>query len=163
MIHRYLSILILSTLFATSCMAQTKRVSISLEYLQPYCGGARPTPEMEAESHTPKPLPNATVILIDSKNKAKKVKSNSKGIINLKLKPGIYNIKEVWRHKKATPNGAEISQFDPNCLNEEWKVELIKITVTKTDVKTEAFYNITKYCEHSIPCLKEVFLPPMRE
>jgi len=159
---KYLSIVILSAIMGTACQSQ-KKVSISINYLQPYCGGARPTEEMEADAQTPKPLKNTALVLLDAAKKAKTVKTDEQGKLNLHLKPGHYELMEVWRHKKTTPNGSEISLFDKNCLLEEWKAILQTIDISKSDVKTEEKYMIIQYCDHSIPCMLDSFKPPMRE
>lgn len=159
---KYLYIIILSSLMGLSCHSQ-KKINLIVNYQQPYCGGARPTPEMEAEAQKPKPLANTSLVLIDAKGKAKTVKTDKNGMLSLKLKPGNYELKEQWRHKKTTPNGKDIHQFEVSCLEEEWKIILQKITVNKQSVKNEELYTIIHYCDHSIPCLKESFKPPMRE
>lgn len=162
MIMKPLLILTLSSLLGLSCQSQ-KKISVSVNYLQPYCGGARPTPEMEAEAQTPKPLTSSSLVLIDSKGKAKTVKTDKNGKLNLKLKEGNYLLKETWRHKQTTPNGEAITKFEESCLKEEWKLVLQSISVSKTEVKVTENYTIINYCDHSIPCFKESFKPPMRE
>lgn len=162
MTMKYLSIIILSSMLAMSCSSQ-KKISLTVNYLQPYCGGARPTPEMEAEAQTPKPLANTSLVLIDAKGKAKTVKTDKNGKLTLKLKPGNYELKELWRYKKTTPNGSDINQFETSCLEEEWKSVLQKLTVSKDGIKNEELYTIIRFCDHSIPCVKESFKPPMRE
>ncbi len=143
------------SVFASSSIAQKKRVNISLEFYQPYCGGARPTKEMEAESFKPKPLVNRMLILVSEKEKIDSLRTDAKGIIRCKLKPGNYKLYETWRYYRVTPNSLPLIRFDKNCLEIEWKREVKSIAVTRNSVKIEHKNNIIIPCDWKIPCITE--------
>ena len=65
--------LLLLTLSFNS-IAQTKGLNQKLTFLQPYCGGARPTPQMEEDARKPKPYSNRTIIIISIKGKQIRLK-----------------------------------------------------------------------------------------
>lgn len=89
---KYLSILILIVL--TSCSSQ--KVTLFMETWKPYCGGAKPTPEIA--KGTSRPFKNEKVILykmnVDSKSYTieKWITLDSIGKWNGKLKAGSYQV-----------------------------------------------------------------------
>ena len=69
-------------------MAQVFPVTFTVTFLKPYCGGARPTPEMEELAQTPQPYSNKIIVLTNAKGKRVKLKTNSAGVIFCYLKTG---------------------------------------------------------------------------
>ncbi|MCC6370269.1 MAG: hypothetical protein IT236_04615 [Bacteroidia bacterium] len=150
-------IFIISTLFNNNSIffGQKKAVTVKLNYYQPYCGGARPSRDMEAEAQKPKPYANYMVIIVSDKGSVDSVKTNIEGEIKTKLKPGTYKVFEKWRYYKSTPDGNAVANYDKECLKTEWGKETGVITVTK---KTSGFTetnNIVFDCAWKLPCLRE--------
>lgn len=155
------SVLILLLVF--SACAQKKTFSTKVTCIQPYCGGARPTAEMEANAREPKPYASRTIIIVSEGGKADSAKTDAEGKLTKKLAPGKYKLYESWRYYKRTPNGEELSHFDKACLEEEWKKEYKKVNITKTKTTEELVNEINLKCDWSQACQLESFKPPRRE
>ena len=108
-----------------------QKISIKHEMLQlrPYCGGARPTKEMEEQGRTSQPYANLTLIYKSDKGKIDSVKTDGKGFLIANLKPGTYKFFEPWKYYKKTPDGSPFSSYNKTCIEGEWKKEDLKITV----------------------------------
>jgi hypothetical protein len=147
-----------------SLSAQKVRVEIPVSYTRPYCGGARPTEEMEKEAATPKPLIGATFIWLSEDGRSDSVRTDSEGKLHLKLKKGSYKIYEAWRYRLDTPNNLPIENFDKLCLRAEWEQSTFQVTVTKKKYDYRILQPIVKVCDWSLPCLQgEVPVPPGRQ
>lgn len=134
---RYLSILGCFILFIFNTQAQTKtapkkkqtkkttktsttapgvkelQVKLIVEYTNTYCGGARPTPEIQAEYNKKKKLTGTVLSFVDEKTpnaKGKLGKTNENGEISIALAPGTYLIMMTkFYNKKLGLN------YDPSC------------------------------------------------
>jgi len=157
-----LHVFILFLLTGTTASCQKKLQSIKISYLQPYCGGARPTPEMEAEAQKPKPYAHKTVIIVSENGKVDSVKSNEAGIIKKKLIAGKYKLYESWRYYKSTQTGDPLSEFDKSCLEEEWKRYFMEVTVTKSKLTQKSDNPIILNCSWDAPCMLETHKVPKR-
>ncbi len=146
-------------IFTTAC-AQKSLVSQKITYIQPYCGGARPTPEMEHEAEKPKSYSGKTIVIVSESGKIDSVKTDKDGSFKRSLKYGKYKLFEAWKYYKTTPDGTAISLFDKACLDLEWKKEFRSISVTKTKTSEEEKYQINLKCPWSVPCLLEQNMPP---
>lgn len=140
-----------------------KKVMLEVKYFQPYCGGARPTPEMEKDAQTAKPYASKYIYLISQKGKVDSVKTNEVGVFYTLLKPGVYKCFVDWRYKKQSPDLSSPDRFDKECLKTEWDKEFMIITVTKLKITSQYTSQIINYCDYNLPCLKESAKPPMRE
>lgn len=146
----------------TSC-AQKKLVSKKIEYTEPYCGGARPTPEMEEEAEKPKPYAAKTIIFINESGKIDSAKTDANGVFKKKLSYGKYNVFESWKYYKKTLNGTPIGSFDKNCIESEWKKQFMTINCSKKSVNIESKEPIILYCDYNTPCILEKHMPPKRQ
>lgn len=153
--------LIIFLLSGFACFSQKKNVTLKITYTEPYCGGARPTKEIEAESKKPKPYAKKTIVILSNAGKADSVKTNSSGTLKLKLKPGTYKLFEAWRYYKASPNGMPLADFDAECLKTEWQKEIILITVAAKTSSCTPKNDIVTFCPWAIPCMLESSRPPM--
>lgn len=143
--------------------AQKKSVTLELSYLEPYCGGARPSDEIIAEAQKPKPYAGKKLILLSASGKADTLVTDAKGKLKVKLKRGDYTLVEIWRYYKKSCNGAPLEHFDADCLKVEWAKTIALISVGKKKTKISFTGELTNYCEWNIPCLLEAYAPPVRE
>jgi len=135
-----------------------KNVYLELSQEQKYCGGAKPSPEILARYEKPLPYINKKLILVSANGKTDSVKTNSKGILKIKLKPGSYKLYEPWRYHKKTPDGNDISYFDLECLTQQW--EKVDITIDTKKKKQNIIIDLDPvFCPHEIPCIKNPNLP----
>lgn len=144
-----------------ACFAQKKQVTVNITYTQPYCGGARPSKEIEEESRKARPYAKKKIMIVPEKGKACSAKTSATGELKLKLKPGTYKLFEDWRYYKRSPNGGALSDFDTECLKTEWQRELFVITVTETNQESAQKNDIIMHCPWAVPCLLESARPPM--
>lgn len=150
--------------FSGYLSAQKKQtISIVVKYIQPYCGGAKPTEEMEAEAQKPKPYADMNVVLFGPGKKCKTFKTGKNGELSLKLKPGNYKLYEYWKYRKLAPNSMPAGEFDPLCLEQEWKKEFLSIQVSEKGFDITEIYTISAYCPHTLPCIIQTHLPPVRQ
>lgn len=150
--HTFTLIFLIAGLNA-SC--QKKLHTVKVSYIQPYCGGARPTPEMVAEGEKLRPFINKTIILISSKGVVDSAKTNTEGIFKKKLAPGTYKLYEAWRYYKTTSSGDALTEFDKECLEKEWKTSFMEIAVTKKSITQKSEGPIVINCSWDAPCLLE--------
>jgi len=88
-------------------LAQNK-VKVHVTYTNSYCGGARPTPEIELAAKTPRNLHDVHLVIKGKKHF--KIVTDSTGSFKLPLKPGKYKVFMSY-HK----NDAHETNYDPSC------------------------------------------------
>ena len=97
-----------------SC-SQKKLVSTQINYMQPYCGGARPTPEIIADAEKSKPYANKTIVIVSAKGKVPPGKYRAYGY---KAPPHLWNEIKTGlrafrlRFGKAPANSSAQKQID---------------------------------------------------
>lgn len=135
-----------------SLTAQSKKVKLKLVQYIPYCGGAKPTPEILKASQEEVQYSNKKLIFISSKGKIDTIYTDTNGIVSKKLSYGIYKFFEPWKFYKKIPYGFSENNIQMDCLKEEWAKEDVKITVSK---KATLIENNLKYplCPYKFPCL----------
>jgi hypothetical protein len=143
--------------------AQKRKVTIELNYTEPYCGGARPTDEILEEAQKPKPYAGRKMILVSKTGKADTLITDAKGRVSAKLNKGQYALFEPWRYYKSTFSGAPANQFDPACLKAEWEKATVEIKITGKKPNIVFKNELQNYCDWALPCLLEIHAPPMRE
>lgn len=151
------------TFFVLLSCSQKKLVSTQINFMQPYCGGARPSAEILKESEKPKPYSNKTIVIVALNGKVDSAKTNNNGLLNVKLKIGDYKFFEAWRYYKKADGGMLVSDFDAECLKAEWQKEIKTITITKTEIKISDKNEIIEFCPWNLPCILESRKPPARE
>lgn len=132
-----------------------------MTYREPYCGGARPSPEMEEEAQKARPYARKKIILVSANGKVNSFKTDAKGALNLKLQPGTYRVYESWRYTHKTPKGLPLTNFDAECLKTEWQKETLVITANAETVTTELKNEIITPCPWNLPCITESYRPLM--
>lgn len=136
-----------------------KKVKLNFSYTKPYCGGARPTPEMEAASQIIHPYAHKTIVYVSEKGKTDSVRTDENGNIVVKLKNGTYRFYESWKYYKKTPDGQPSSLYDLNCLNAQYKIELVKVTVNRKVIQINLVYDLIERCPWQMECLLEKNMP----
>jgi hypothetical protein len=148
---------ILSILSFTALFSQTKKVKIKLTQTVPYCGGARPTPEMEAQQKIPVAYANKKLICISATHKIDTLTTDVKGYLITNLTIGTYNFFEPWKYYKKNPTDENENNINMDCLSKEWTKPDLIITVSK---KIKLINNIEyKICPYRFPCIIERHLP----
>ncbi|MDP1800202.1 MAG: hypothetical protein Q8L81_02530 [Bacteroidota bacterium] len=155
-----LFVIIGSALFSCS---QKKLVSTQITFMQPYCGGARPTPEIQADAQKAKPYSNKTIVVVSNKGKVDSSKTTVEGTFKINLKPGTYKLFEAWRYYKKADGGLAVSDFDQECIKAEWKKEIKEVIVSKTEIKVTDKNEIIQICPWNLPCILESHKPPAHE
>jgi hypothetical protein len=151
----FLLFLFASTQFAFS----QKKINLNLYYTIPYCGGAKPTPEMEMAAQKKHAYAKQTIVYVSEKGIIDSVKTDVKGTISLKLKYGTYKFYESWKYYKKTPDGKAQNLYDMTCLKTEWEKEIYKISISKKRYEEIKNYDLIKKCPHQMECLIEQNLP----
>lgn len=153
-------VLLLLTL-SVSCQKKLHKIKVTC--IRPYCGGARPTPEILADAEKIKPYNNEKIIIVSSKGKADSATTNSEGIISKKLARGSYKLYLPWQFYKKSPDGQPLSHFDKNCLEKEWVKPILEVTVTKNSITQTSDSPIMIKCEYNPPCILDAYRGPMPE
>ncbi len=156
---KLLTLVFLISAFLT--FGQKRLIRCQVTQKHPYCGGARPTPDMEKDALIPKPYARKTFIY-KIKSKVDSVTIDDNGFFTVTLKPGTYKFYEPWKFHKRTQDGSPIDHFDKKCLEAEWKKEDLLLVVSK---KTEKFTNNIEQgkCEWQYPCYLKEYTPRMPE
>jgi hypothetical protein len=141
-----------------SLTAQTKKVKIKLVQYIPYCGGAKPTPEIVKSTEKPVAYANKKLICISDKEKTDTIITDKSGNLNKALPYGIYKLYEPWKFYKTIPPNTKENDLQMDCLKEEWAKADLTITVSKRSTLVE---NNLKYpiCPHKFPCIINKHLP----
>lgn len=153
-----INIILLFCLISLAAFPQ-KKVKLNFSYTKPYCGGAKPTPEMEAESQIIHPYANRTIVFVSAKGKVDSIKTDEKGNISVKLYKGSYKFFESWKYYKKTPNGQPTNLFDLNCLNAQYKIEIVGVIVSRKLIQINIVYDLIERCPWQMECLLEKIMP----
>jgi len=144
-------------------ISQKKSLTLTITYTEPYCGGARPTKEIEEATQTPKPYAKKTVVIVSESGKLCVVKTNSAGVLKVKLKEGSYKVYESWRYYKQAPAPNQLKDMDSECLKSEWQKEIYTIKIGPQGNEVVSKNEIVIYCPWAVPCLLESAKPQMPE
>lgn len=153
--------LLLLLVLSASC--QKKLHTIKISCMRPYCGGARPTPEIIADAEKIKPYNNEKIIIVSAHGKADSAVTDANGVLTKKLAPGNYTLFLPWQFYKQSPNGQPVSYFDKTCLEKEWANPIMKVEVTKTSLKQVSDSPIMIKCDYNPPCILDKYRGPMPE
>jgi hypothetical protein len=137
-----------------SASGQTKKIKtcVRFTYTQPYCGGARPTKEVQEQSQVKRNYALKTIIAV-SANGVDSARTGKSGIWSKKLRPGTYTFYEAWQYYRKGIDGKDASLFMQDCLAEEWKRGLFTLEVKKAVKQPVEATTIHRRCDHQLPCL----------
>lgn len=140
--------------FQAGFYAQKTSSEIVLKFKENYCGGARPSEEMEAEFTKEKAYANMKMILVKGK-KADTLTTDKNGVLKLRLRKGNYLLMEPWRYYKKGANGLELSYFNLKCMEPEWAKATVRINIQKRKAVVEYLNEIIRVCDWQLPCIQE--------
>jgi hypothetical protein len=135
-----------------SACAQKRNLMVKVTYMQPYCGGARPTPEMEADATKEKKYSNRMVIIVNTMGKADSCMTDSSGFVIKKMPFGNYKLYETWQYYKRGPNGESMSELDQECMKKEWEKPFSTVTFSKRMTGVSSQGPIVIQCPYNFPC-----------
>lgn len=151
-------LLLLSSFF---CLSQKRSICLAITYIEPYCGGARPTKEMEEEAKKAKPYIKKSIIVVSESGKIDSAKTDALGLLNLRLRPGKYKLFEAWRYYRQPPSGFSMKDLDKDCLTLEWQKEVFSLSFGRKNMGSHPKNQIVIYCPWATPCLLESARPPL--
>jgi hypothetical protein len=144
-----------------ACFSQKRSFSLAITYMEPYCGGARPTKEMEEEAQKAKPYIKKTIIVVSESGKIDSAKTDDSGILKLKLSVGKYKLFDAWRYYKQVPSGFSMKDMNAECLTLEWQKEIFSLNIGHKNMDSHPKNKIVLYCPWATPCLLESARPAM--
>jgi hypothetical protein len=165
-----LSIIVISIL-AISCGTQKEsnnyeetkeeqfKVEITVKEKVPYCGGARPTPEMTKMT---KPAVGEFSITNLNDNTIHTVKSDENGVISTELPAGNYSVNEGYNNvtfekflEENRDSKPDLEFGDEACYKTWWSTNILEFEIEKTAVTLEQSATIIVRCNTGInPCDK---------
>lgn len=155
-----LNLLLLFVCLIGICNAQKVKIQFEFKYKQPYCGGAKPTAEIIAETQKERPLDNQKFYVYQNNKCIDTIRTNDSGAVVLKYLPGTYYLFEAWKHFKKTPDGSPLADFNKACMAKEWLKPNYKIMIASASDFTMDYYEISaSRCAHQLACLKVRHLP----
>ncbi len=134
-------------------------VEISIKTKEPYCGGAYPREEDLNRTSTAA----TEYLLINANNETFTITSGADGMIYLNLKPGTYEIREMYKNKSLAEfkknNQPIVNQAllntDSDCFKEWWEENLLQFEVKATESNNQFSALINKMCQTGKnPCIR---------
>ncbi|MGB0887890.1 MAG: hypothetical protein ACPGSL_07190 [Vicingaceae bacterium] len=134
-------------------------VEISIKTKEPYCGGAYPRDEDLNRTSTAA----TEYILINAKKETFTISSDADGMIYLNLKPGTYEIREMYKNmpfdvfkKMHQPKvNQALLNTENDCFKEWWSENLLKFEVKVTEANHQFSTIIPKMCQTGFnPCIR---------
>lgn len=137
-------------------------ISIHFQEYRPYCGGAAPSPEIEAEVSKGVPYGNKEILFMDVNNKEWKFNTNEKGDVEIMLPAGDYKI-----YSKGKRDQAQIEkwkgdnwEFNEECLEKYFRESDHFLSLTKESQDTSFRVRNRCWYQGPIPCVKNPKDPP---
>ena len=137
---------------------QAHNVEISITTKEPYCGGAYPREEDLNRTSTAA----TEYLIIDANKESSTISSSGDGMIYLMLKPGTYEIREMYKNMPFEEfkknNQPKVNQTllntNTDCFKEWWTKNLLKFEVKATEANSQFSATINKRCRTGFnPCI----------
>ena len=141
-----------------SLFSQTKKSKVKLVQYIPYCGGAKPSKDLENTPNKGIAYANKKLIFVSDKQKIDTIITDKNGYLKMNLPYGTYLVYEPWKFYNKIPNGMDANNIDTACIKEQWHKEDLKIVLSKKTV-TIANNLIYPKCPYQFPCLIKKYLP----
>lgn len=117
--------------------------TLTIIVTESYCGGARPSEELEQQLSTPHPYINKTIYLVSANGKIESLKTNESGQTIISNEIGSYNLFTEEKHL------AKIGPHDPEGCK-SWKEKADYVYDLKNDV-TASIIQFHISCNRCIP------------
>jgi len=142
-----------------ACKSTAYEVQVTISYTRPYCGGARPTPEMEEAASRKNPYANQMFYWMQG-DKVDSVKTDANGQLKAKLKGEKWVLYEGWQYYNQGPDGQSAANFKAECLEELRRKPLLTINFSKSKPRVDTVLHIAYTCPYAHPCIKEGYAVP---
>lgn len=153
-------ILLLCVCITIKGNAQKKiKLELTFNYVKPYCGGAKPTAQQQADAKKEIPLTNQKFYVYQNNKCIDSLLTDGNGNAIIKYFPGTYYLFEPWKHFKKTPDGSPATDFFMDCLKKEWAIPNYLVSITDGDYKMTYYEMSLSRCPNQYPCLKVRHLP----
>lgn len=140
-----------------------KTIDFAIKIVQPYCGGAAPSDEMENQRMKGEVARDFSFFVLEKGGEPKKITTNGEGSATLELPNGEYCLKEAYKCDNELINALDNSdwELDEECF-EEWKTICNKeFSVSDTGAtKIEFTYYPRCGWEGPVPCITNTGFPP---
>ncbi len=142
---------------------ELKTVQFFVRQINPYCGGAAPTEEMERNRMKGAPAIDFIFYIENKHGVSQRLATNNLGIASAKLKNGSYCIKEGYKADAEMQQSLKNSnwEFDMECLK-KWNTTCnleFEVTDTTNETITFTHYPRCSY-EGPVPCITNTGFPP---
>lgn len=135
------------------------QIEITVTEKVPYCGGARPTPEMTKMT---KPAIGEFIITNLDDNTIHTVKSDENGVISTVLPVGNYGLKEDYKNvtfekflEENRVSKPDMEFGDEACYKTWWSTNILEFEIKKSEIALEKSAVIMVRCNTGInPCDK---------
>jgi hypothetical protein len=155
--------LIALTLVATIPVnAQVKSIACNVQVIQPYCGGARPTEQMEQNARTPHAYVGKKFYIRKGKINTCKAKiidsftTDAQGNFIIKLPKGTYSI--ILAEQKNELNeslyNTKFQKADMACLQKWWSAPYYILMVKAVNKPLDFLFTNRCYIKSDAPCLQ---------
>ncbi|MDF2448648.1 MAG: hypothetical protein K0R26_1152 [Bacteroidota bacterium] len=138
-------------------VCQTKQVKLKVVQVMPYCGGAKPSKNIQ-DKNVAAPYACKKLVFVSDQQKVDSLATNAKGELSIKLPYGDYKFFEPWKYYRKIPEGMAEDNLQMDCLEKEWGSEDLRIIVTKKGTQIQNNLKFPK-CPHQFPCLINKHLP----
>lgn len=136
---------------------QTKKINILLEETRSFCDGAE-QPDQKAGNNKKKAFAHRMVYVYSKGKCIDSSRTDSSGLLCLKLKKGKYNLLLPWKHFKSVPLG-KLTEYDELCLLKEWQNPDATLEVKTVGHVFKNSRLTHQFCPWQYNCLKERHIP----
>ncbi|MDB9725764.1 hypothetical protein OAA90_05230 [Salibacteraceae bacterium] len=140
-----------------------KSISFSVKIIQPYCGGAAPSDEMENERMKGEPAKEFVFYISTDGGSPLKLTTNMEGTANAEFPTGSYCIKEGYKSDPEMIKSLTNSdwEFDEECYA-NWKAQCNQTFVVSDTTSNNVFFEYRPRCgwEGPVPCITNTGFPP---
>jgi hypothetical protein len=144
-----------------SANAQLRNIAGNVQVINPYCGGARPTEQMEEYARTPHAFEGKKFYIRKGKLNTVKAKiidsfiSDAQGNFMIKLPKGIYSI--ILAEQKNALNVAlyntKYQAADAACLQKWWRTPYYVLVVKSVNKPIDFLFTNRCYITSDAPCI----------